>query len=182
MLHNANSLNYSIFLDTRYLPELQSVPKSYEIFLNLICRTLFQQKIKAIPAGQSDLAIICEDGKLRKISGNAQFRKKTVVVFHGTLILSPTIIKEIEFFLRHPSKEPNYRKLRGHSDFLTHLPANFNLSIFYNSIMKELTHLTGDYISAPLAVEELRSIYSLAHQLAKKRYLRKDWILGETLV
>jgi lipoate-protein ligase A len=65
--------------------------------------------------GHTDLAI---DGI--KFSGNAQRRKKHVLLFHGALLLNFDlgVISEL---LPMPSKEPDYRKNRSHRDFLTNL-------------------------------------------------------------
>jgi lipoate-protein ligase A len=65
--------------------------------------------------GQTDLTI---DG--RKFSGNAQKRKRHALLFHGTLLLDFEL-GLIETYLRMPSKQPDYRDGRGHSDFVTNL-------------------------------------------------------------
>jgi len=64
----------------------------------------------------SDIAV---DNK--KISGNAQARKKKYFLHHGTFLYDFDIGK-IPYYLKYPPKEPNYRKNRSHSDFLTNIP------------------------------------------------------------
>jgi lipoate-protein ligase A len=65
--------------------------------------------------GHTDLAI----GD-RKFSGNAQRRRKHFLLFHGTFLLNfdLSIVSEL---LPLPSKQPDYRESRPHSDFLTNL-------------------------------------------------------------
>ena len=69
--------------------------------------------------GDTDLAL---GG--RKFSGNAQQRKQKFLLFHGTLLLSFDL-QRIEELLVMPSREPQYRHHRSHTNFLTnlHLPA-----------------------------------------------------------
>ena len=43
------------------------------------------------------------------------------MLFHGT-ILYDFNLKEIENFLKHPPKEPGYRKSRTHLDFVRNIP------------------------------------------------------------
>jgi lipoate-protein ligase A len=70
--------------------------------------------------GHTDLAI----GD-RKFSGNSQRRRKHFLLFHGTFLLDSglALIGEL---LPMPSKQPDYREHRAHTEFLTNLnmPAN----------------------------------------------------------
>ena len=56
----------------------------------------------------------------RKISGNAQARRWGGVLLHGTL-LRDLDLALVEACLRHPPREPEYRRGRSHRDFLTTL-------------------------------------------------------------
>jgi lipoate---protein ligase len=67
------------------------------------------------PAGISDLAVA---GK--KCSGNAQQRKRTHLLHHGTLLCSFDL-SQIPRYLGHPPREPDYRRRRPHLDFVTSL-------------------------------------------------------------
>src|SRR5688500_9592021 len=62
--------------------------------------------------GFTDLAL---DG--RKFSGNAQRRKRTHLLFHGTFLLDFDL-RLIERYLRPPLRQPDYRRDRSHLDFL----------------------------------------------------------------
>ncbi len=65
--------------------------------------------------GHTDLAL---GG--RKFSGNSQRRHKRSLLFHGTFLLNPNL-SLISKVLRMPSRQPDYRNHRSHTEFLTHL-------------------------------------------------------------
>ena len=56
----------------------------------------------------------------KKFSGNAQARKKEYFLHHGTFLYDFDIPK-VKIYLKHPPKEPAYRKGRHHEDFLTNI-------------------------------------------------------------
>lgn len=65
--------------------------------------------------GISDIAI---DGK--KISGSAIYRKKDVLLYHAVINMGESATT-FERYLKHPTKEPDYRNGRRHSEFITSL-------------------------------------------------------------
>ena len=65
--------------------------------------------------GISDIAI---SGK--KILGSAIYRSKNALLYHAVLNLGEPATT-FERYLKHPSKEPDYRKGRSHTDFVTSL-------------------------------------------------------------
>lgn len=67
--------------------------------------------------GVSDLAI----GE-RKIGGSCIFRRKDVLYYSTTLLVSPKI-DLIERYIAHPPREPDYRRGRRHREFLGWLAA-----------------------------------------------------------
>jgi lipoate-protein ligase A len=56
----------------------------------------------------------------RKFSGNSQRRRLRHLMFHGTILLHLDLSR-VERYLRFPSKQPEYRKSRGHGDFIMNL-------------------------------------------------------------
>ena len=70
------------------------------------------------PLSQNGISDICSGDK--KIAGTSIFRKKHLLVYQGSLLVDVNL-NTIGEFLQHPSKEPEYRKGRPHSDFLTTL-------------------------------------------------------------
>lgn len=123
------NLNYSLFASTKEKKELYPVKDSYQILLGFVTEAIGKQGIAASYAGKSDIAIQTE-GSLKKISGNAQFRKRDCIVQHGTILLDTKIIELVLKNLSHPPEEPDYRKSRSHSDFITSLPKTFSVEKF----------------------------------------------------
>ncbi len=69
------------------------------------------------PKGISDL--VFED---RKVVGCALYMPRDFVLYLASILIAPNFI-EIDKYLAHPSKEPEYRSGRSHSDFLVGLAA-----------------------------------------------------------
>ncbi len=57
----------------------------------------------------------------RKFSGNAQRRRRTHLLFHGTLLLDFDLTL-VEKYLQPPSRQPDYRQGRPHGEFIANLP------------------------------------------------------------
>jgi len=116
VLQGPGCLNYSLIL--RILPSspFASIRDTYATVM-----TSHREAIEALletPVdiqGISDLAL---EGL--KFSGNSQRRKRRSILFHGTFLLSLdlSIIEEI---LPLPERQPDYRRNRTHSDFLTNI-------------------------------------------------------------
>jgi lipoate-protein ligase A len=68
--------------------------------------------------GHTDLAV-----RGRKVSGNAQRRRRDWLLFHGTFLLGldPALMT---LCLRPPPRQPAYRQGRGHQEFVTGLPVS----------------------------------------------------------
>lgn len=88
---------------------------SYRLILKTIAAAFVQHVPEIEPAGISDLAV---GGK--KCSGNAQQRKRTHLLHHGTILCSFDLAA-IPRYLAHPPREPEYRRRRSHLDFVTNL-------------------------------------------------------------
>lgn len=71
--------------------------------------------------GHTDLAVRHAASPIfRKFSGNSQRRHKNFLLFHGTFLLNFDLVL-ISEFLKFPSKQPDYRNSRSHTDFLVNL-------------------------------------------------------------
>lgn len=53
----------------------------------------------------------------RKVGGSAVYRAKGLLYYSGTLLVSPDL-ERIGHYLRHPPREPDYRRVRPHRDFM----------------------------------------------------------------
>lgn len=58
----------------------------------------------------------------RKVAGVALRRRRTATLLHATVLVDADIAA-IANLLRHPSREPQYRRGRSHADFLANLGA-----------------------------------------------------------
>jgi len=118
ILQGPGCLNYSLVLSYGRDPLLRDIRKSYEFILGRICGSLRDLGIEVKYEPLSDITL---DG--RKISGNAQARRRKYLLHHGT-ILYDFPIERIEKYIKMPKKEPAYRMGRSHSDFLANINAS----------------------------------------------------------
>ena len=127
VLQGPGSLNYALFLRQDSDTALATVSGTNQWILERNRRALQSLlPLALIPSirGHTDLALTGIDGVARKVSGNAQRRRRTALLFHGTLIYSLAELQRSASLelLRSPSSEPEYRGNRGHLDFLTSIP------------------------------------------------------------
>ncbi len=176
VLHGPGGINFSLILPLERHPGLYPVQRSYHILLGLVSDALGRLGIAARMAGQSDLVVESGDG-LKKVSGNAQFRKHGILVHHGTLIVHRDLIEYIERYLSHPPAEPSYRDGRAHGEFLGHLDC-LDIGEFYNSLSGALRRFVGSPQSGPLQEQDRREVFRLARKLGRKIYGDREWILN----
>ncbi|MBP7281754.1 MAG: lipoate--protein ligase family protein [Leptospiraceae bacterium] len=175
----AFNLNYSLFASTKEKKELYPVKESYNQLLGLVTKALSKQNISASSAGKSDITIET-DGILKKISGNAQFRKRDCIVQHGTLILDLKIIDSVLENLSHPPEEPDYRKNRKHSDFLTSLPKEFSVPKFKKDLQEIFQEFLGLSSSITKDRKFLRQVFRDAKRLMSEKYANIEFIFSKT--
>lgn len=74
----------------------------------------------------------------KKILGSSMHRRDNRLVYHGVMNIAgdPSIFEK---YLRHPSREPDYRQHRPHSDFVTSLKKE-GYGMNYHDIATSLTH------------------------------------------
>ena len=108
-------------------------------------------------AGLSDLAI---GG--RKVSGNAQRRKRHAALVHGSFLLSLDV-SLVEAVLPMPARQPAYRGQRPHRDFL------MNLNVPAHALTDALRRVWQ-------AEEPLRALpHDAIRELAAHRYADPGW-------
>lgn len=116
VLLDAGCLVYSLVLAYQRESALAHVGSSYRFILERTAQALGDQVPGLAPAGTSDLAIAG-----RKVSGNAQQRKRRFLLHHGTLLYAFDGSR-VGRYLRQPLRQPVYRQHRSHEAFLTNLP------------------------------------------------------------
>jgi len=112
VLQTKDVLNYS--LATPAPVSLDPRP-GFRQGIDLVCAILAAFGVVGRQEGTSDVAV----GD-RKISGNAQARRWKAVLVHGTLLID--FDHDLaDAVLKHPPREPAYRRSRSHRDFLVTL-------------------------------------------------------------
>ena len=107
----------NIIIAAVFFDKKTSHPKEvFEQINKIIITTIEKTGIRHLSLmGISDIAI---SGK--KILGSAIYRSKDALLYHAVLNLGEPSVT-FERYLKHPSKEPDYRKGRSHSEFVTSL-------------------------------------------------------------
>jgi lipoate-protein ligase A len=79
----------------------------------------------------------------QKVLGSSLYRKGDTVLYQGSLLVNPDL-GLIDRYLKHPLKEPAYRRHRPHATFLTTLHAReYHLST--EQIAAEIEETLGEY-------------------------------------
>jgi len=116
VLLDAGCLNYSLILPVVYHPSMASVTLTNQYIMEKQRRMLeLCLGRKVALRGYTDLVI----GD-RKVSGNAQRRVRSSVLFHGSFLCNADL-GLIDEVLAFPSRQPAYRQARAHSQFLINL-------------------------------------------------------------
>ncbi|MDR4463056.1 MAG: lipoate--protein ligase family protein [Nitrospira sp.] len=112
VLQGPGCLSYALVLPLNWHPDLADIRSTNRFILERMASALHEWEPGTSFQGISDLAI---DGM--KISGNAQRRTKNALLFHGT-ILHGMRADLVARYLKHPSRQPEYRLDRPHQTFL----------------------------------------------------------------
>jgi lipoate-protein ligase A len=149
-------LLFSLILRFDRHPALSDLHASYRFILDRIGGVLSVGPVSL--RGSSDLVL----GD-RKFSGNAQQRKRTHLLHHGTLLYDFDFAF-LDRYLKAPPRQPEYRRDRRHADFLV------NLSIDATMLAQRLCEAWE--------VEDALTTWpeQLVQQLVEERYSRAEWI------
>lgn len=112
VLQGPGCLSYAFVLPLDWHSDLASIRTTNRFVLERIAETLRRWEPTTSFQGISDLAL----GN-NKISGNAQRRTRNALLFHGT-ILHGMRAGLITQYLKHPTRQPDYRSDRPHRTFL----------------------------------------------------------------
>ena len=116
VLQGPGCLNYAVVLRIDAHADLTTIHGTNSWILERQRRALSRVTGQSVTLeGHTDLAL---EG--RKFSGNAQRRKRSVLLFHGT-VLHHFDLTQLARFLRFPSAQPDYRAGRPHLDFVRNL-------------------------------------------------------------
>lgn len=161
VLQGPGSLNYSLFLTYAAYPDTASLHRSYGFILDRICEALAALGVEAVRAGISDIA-----AGDRKISGNAQRRRRNALLHHGTLLYRVDT-GAMDRYLREPDDRPDYRGPRAHGTFLTAIDRS----------PEDLSRAVAVAFGAPwVPVAPEGGELHRARALASEKYLLPAWI------
>ncbi len=160
VLQGPGCLNYSLILRIDRRDFLRGIAQTNAFVLESVKQALAPLIGPGIAIrGSSDLAL-----HNKKFSGNAQYRKRRFVLFHGTLLLHFDI-SLLEKFLPAPPKQPAYRQNRTHEEFLT----NLNLPPHkIKAALRQSWSAEEAFKNIPLEAIE---------RLAREKYSRDEWNL-----
>jgi lipoate-protein ligase A len=158
VLQGPGCLNYALVLHINRHPSLQDITGTNRYILQRHATALRSRTSLDIELqGHTDLAT---EG--RKFSGNAQRRRRQVILFHGTFLYRYAV-DVIETYLPLPSVEPEYRQGRSHCAFLTNVPLR-------SETLKDLLCQTWD---ARDTFEDLP--FARISTLVEEKYSRPEW-------
>ncbi len=98
------------------LPGLTGISRAYDDLTRWMIDGLELAGVKDVErAGTSDLSL---EGK--KVGGSCIYRAPGLLFYSTTLLVDPNL-KLVERYLRHPPREPEYRRGRSHREFMLSL-------------------------------------------------------------
>lgn len=158
VLQGPGCVNYTVVINNAQSDLLTNILGAYEFVLQRHQRCLADLlSMKVEVRGGSDLAVVD-----RKVSGNAQHRKRGFTLVHGTFLLEFNL-RLMEQVLPMPSKEPAYRRNRSHGDFLMNLPLAAE-SLKHG--LREVWDAHAEFDTVP---------HERIARLVEERYSRREW-------
>jgi len=109
------TLQYAFALPYRLSSELDGI-SSAKRFCNRLLLAALELDSSVVEDTSGDLVV-----ESRKAAGLAMRRARTALLLHGTILVAADLAL-IDRALKHPEREPVYRRGRPHRDFLTNLP------------------------------------------------------------
>lgn len=158
VLHGPGCLNYALVLKISARPNLRDVGATNAFVMKRLKQALAPVvELPIAVRGFTDLAL-----GARKFSGNAQYRKRRALLFHGSFLLNFDLAL-MEKLLPSPPKQPAYRRNRAHGEFLT----NLNLSPDrIKEALKQEWSAGEKFINIP---------FETIDRLARERYASDAW-------
>lgn len=150
-------LLYAVMLSLRRRPELQMVDVAHEFVMQQMVAALKPIVPQLTYAGTCDLVV---DG--RKVSGNSLRVRRDWVLYHGTLLLDMDL-QNIDRYLNHPPREPEYRKHRRHHEFVANLGCAAD--VVSQRLQQQWQAVAAD-IELPMAMTD---------DLVKQKYTQDSW-------
>lgn len=160
VLQGPGSFNYTLVYRLEGHPELRNLHDSYCTILKTVAGALSTSDQPLRVAGVSDLA--CGD---RKVSGNAQRRKRSAFLHHGTLLYRADYGRMARC-LKEPADRPEYRGAKTHEEFVGALGHTAES-------MRE--SLTAAFAPGAESVDPLETELAAMRQLVEEKYTQDAW-------
>ncbi|MBI2675083.1 MAG: lipoate--protein ligase family protein [Candidatus Aenigmarchaeota archaeon] len=157
-------ITYSVLAPEHMMP--RGITESYHMVCGWIVRSLENLEIKAEFKPINDIIV---SGK--KVSGNAQTRRKGVLIQHGT-ILYDLDVRKMFTLLKVPKEKISDKMIQNVEERVTCLKKQKELAIgdVYNAMLRGFTEnkkwVFGDY-----SKEEIER----ARELVREKYGNKEW-------
>jgi len=158
VLQGPGSLNYALVILPELRPETRTLKGSYCYILHALSDAFAALGLDVIHEGTCDLTTAG-----RKVSGNAQRRRRRALLFHGTFLHGMELALVTRWLLP-PSSEPAYRAGRDHEAFVANLPCP-------PDVLREV--LAGAWKATPAPVPE--DAGRRVERLMAVRYGRAEW-------
>jgi lipoate---protein ligase len=155
------ALNFSVVLPIDSATELRAVDVAQRFVLERTARAIRLEGPAVELLGSGDLTL----GR-RKFSGSAQRRLRRHVLVHASLLYNFPI-ERIDRYTRIPSRKPDYREGRPHSEFVTNLPMTRERLL---AALKS-AWLASDRDPAPATIPE-----NLVRGLVETKFSSYEWI------
>jgi lipoate---protein ligase len=117
VLQGPGCLNFSLVLKIPQQGPLKSLTGTNAFVMNAHKEAL--QPLLKMPVAVQGITDLTAGGL--KFSGNAQRRRRSALLFHGTFLWNFDIAK-VEKFLQMPERQPEYRQNRPHGRFIANVP------------------------------------------------------------
>ncbi len=166
VLQGTGCLNYSLILqmvENSSLSEISGANKYIMDRNREAIQSIVSDSLLVKVQGHTDLAAANPLlSVFRKFSGNSQRRHKAFLLFHGTFLLNFDL-ELIGKYLTFPSRQPEYRQSRRHTDFL------MNLNLPASAVKEAMIKIWN--AGAPLQTPPLAGISALA----RGKYAMPEW-------
>lgn len=150
---------YALVLSLEERPELRMLDVAHQFVMNEMTRALAPLVPQIRYGGTCDLVL---DEK--KVSGNSVRVVRNWMLYHGSLLLDMDLAL-MDQLLQHPPREPDYRRARGHGEFVT------NLRQPIRDVMDALRMGWKAHEALPIIPSQT------VHRLIQERYSRDTWNL-----
>lgn len=100
--------------------------------------------ITGVPVVSQGTGDLC--ARDRKLLGSSVFRRRHLFFYQASLLVSMNL-RHVERYLRHPPREPRYRRARSHLEFLTTLRAEgctLSVEDLVGGVKQEVSRRVGE--------------------------------------